>query len=178
MPEPRPTVRTTGVPPPLWPDTLPDPQAPSMQVTGPLRTEFSRVLTGPTRGRVVARTAPMSFVFECWLTPAQMEIFEDWYRLVVLEADGEFYARWIGGSRVVAFAEPYAYSRLGINYVLRGRLITTRIDHSACDAYIDAVYGGILRDDGIAADIVRDDGIAADIVRDDFDLAFMADHEC
>jgi hypothetical protein len=79
---------------------------------------------------------------------------------------------------VVAFIEPYAYSGMGGNYVLRGRVITTRIDITACDAYIDAVYGGILRDDGISPDIVRDDGFAADIVRDDFDLAFMADHEC
>lgn len=178
MGEPRATVRSTGVPPPLWPETLPDPQADSMAIIGPPRVEYSQMRKGPTRTRVIARTAPMEFMFEIWMTPQQMKEFESWHRTVVRYSDGEFYARWIGGSRVVAFAEPYQYTALGKGYVLQGHVIRTRIDLSACDAFINAVFGNIYRDDGQAADIYRADLAAVDIYKDDYPLKLIAGNEC
>lgn len=177
MPEPRDTVSTT--PPPIWPATLPTPQAESMRVEGPPRVEYSDVLSGPTRARVQARTAPMQWAFSCWFTAEQMEQFEAWYRDVVKDADGEFYARWLGGGRVVAFSAPYSYTALGTHWVLTGTVIRTRIDHTACDAFFDLVFGNIYRDDGIATDVYADDAFtASDSYIDDFDLQLIADNEC
>lgn len=178
MSEPQATVRSTGVPPPLWPASLPNPQSNTMTVSGPPRVEFADVLTGPMRSRVKARTAPQEFSFTVWFTKLQMETFEDWYRKVAHFSDGEFYARWIGGSRVVAFVEPYQYTALGDGYVLAGRLMRTRIDTTACDAFISALFTAIYRDNGVAADIYRADLTAADRYVDDFDLDLMARNEC
>lgn len=175
---PEAVLLSTLDPPPLWPLTLPDPQGDSLTVSSPPRIESHDVLTGPTRLRITARTAPMTFGFECWFTPPQMQAFEQWYRDAAVANDGEFYARWIGGSRVVAFIEPYAYGALGSGYVLRGRVVTTRVDPRACDAYLVLMYGDCYRDDGAAADIYQDDGVSADIYRDDYDLRYMVDHEC
>lgn len=175
---PEPAARTTGTPPPLWPDTLPAPQAQSIAVTGPPRCEFSEVLKGPVRTRIVARTASQEFRFACFFTAQQMKEFEAWYRPITFTADGEFYARWIGGSRVVAFIEPYTYKALGAGYILQGHVIRTRIDLTACDAYINAHFGAIYRDDGKAPDIYQADLAATTIYKDDYDLNFIADHEC
>lgn len=177
MPEPRATVRAAG-PPPLWPDTLPNPQDDSLRVMGPPRVTYSEPLSGPVRARVTARTAPMEFLFAVWLTQLQMQTFEDWYRVVIRDYDGEFYARWIGGSRVVAFVEPYSYRALGKGYELQGHVIRTRIDVSACDDFINAVFGNIYRGDFAATDIYRADLAAADIYKDDFSLKLIADNEC
>lgn len=176
MPEPASTASLA--PPPLWPAELPDPQAASRQIIGPPRVTASAVLTGPTRLRSRARTAPAEYFFETWFTAEQMEQFEDWYRGIVRDADGEFYARWIGGARIVAFVEPYQYRALGTGYALTGHLIRTRIDTSACDAYLSSVFGAIYLDDGIAADVYEADLTASDQYVDDYDLQFIADHEC
>jgi hypothetical protein len=120
----------------------------------------------------------MQYGFACWLTPAQMQEFETWYRLVARDYDGEFYAPWIGGSRVVAFLAPYQYTALGDGYVLSGRLFRTRIDTRVCDAFIDSVFGGILRDDGIASDIVQADLAAPDRIVDDYPLELIVENEC
>jgi hypothetical protein len=170
--------RSIGAPPPLWPASLPNPQAPSMVISGPPRTEVSNVLKGPTRVRVAARVAPAEYSFSVYFTPQQMKDFELWYRDVVRNADGEFYARWIGGSRVVAFIAPYQYSALGIGYVMSGQLVRTRIDPSACDAFIAAIFGAIYIDDGKAADIYQADLAATDIYVDQFPLSLIVANEC
>jgi len=177
MPEPRATVLAAG-PPPLWPDALPNPQDSSMRVIGPPRVEYGEMLKGPVRSRVTARTAPMEFLFAVWMTQEQMQLFEDWYRVVVRDYGGEFYARWIGGSRVVAFFEPYTYRAVGKGYELQGHVIRTRIDLSACDDFINAIFGNIYRDDGVAPDIYQADLAATDIYKDDFSLKLIADNEC
>jgi hypothetical protein len=177
MPEPRAELRSV-TPPPLWPDTLPDPQGDSLRVIGPPRAEYSEMLKGPMRARVTARTAPMEFLFSIWFTQVQMQSFEDWYRICVRDHDGEFYARWIGGSRVVAFVEPYTYGALGSGYVMSGHVIRTRIDPRACDEFISAVFGAIYRDDGIAPDIYLADLAATDIYKDDYDLRLIVRNEC
>lgn len=177
MPEPRSTPLAQG-PPPLWPEGLPDPQAASMGANSPARAEHFHVLSGPVRARVVARTAPMTFDFSCWLTQPQMRAFEDWYRIVALDHDGEFYARWVGGSRIVAFLAPYRFEALGAGYVLSGELVRTRIDHTVCDAYIGNVFGRIYRDDGDAVDVYRATLSAVDIYRDQFDVWLVAENEC
>lgn len=177
MPEPREV--TSLAPPPLWPETLPAPQADSMQIIGPPRVEYSDTLSGPTRTRVIARTAPMQWLFSCWFTAEQMEAFEAWYRACVEHSDGEFYARWIGGGRVVAFSAPYSYSIRGLYWILSGTVIRTRIDHTLCDAFLDLIFGAIYRDDGSSSDVYADDEFtAADSYVDDFDLQLIADSEC
>lgn len=178
MPEPGASVRTAGQPPPLWPATLPNPQADSMRVTGPPRAEVCEVLYGPVRLRVHARTAPQEFTFSVWLTPAQFREFEEWYRYVVRVADGEFYARWIGGSRVVAFIAPYQITAIGQGVAVSGRLVRTRIDITACDAFISSVFTAIYRDDGVSPDIYLADLAATDYYVDQFDLELIAQNEC
>lgn len=177
MPDPR-EVRSVS-PPPIWPADLPAPQSDSMRIVGPLRAEYCDVLSGPTRVRVHARTAPQTWAFECWFTPAQMERFESWYRDIVAAADGEFYAHWIGGGRVVAFSAPYAYSAVGTLWVLSGTVIRTRIDYSVCDAAAVGAYGNLWRDDGSATALLIDNNISAvDAYIDDFDLALIKANEC
>ena len=55
----------------------------------------------------------MRWQFVVSLTRAQFEIFEGWYRDVIENYDGEFYAPWIGGDRVVAFDTNYTLTPLG-----------------------------------------------------------------
>ena len=176
MPEPRP--HELAAVPPMWPASLLNPQTDSIIVTGPGRTDPEAVLTGHTRLRVRARTATMQYAFTCWLTQAQMQDFETWYRIVARDFNGEFYAPWIGGSRVVAFVKPYQFTALGAGYALHGRLIRTRIDTRVCDAFISEVFGGILRDDGISSEIVLCDLAALDRYVDDFPLALIVANEC
>ena len=176
MPEPRATVSASV--PPSWPVGVPWPQAGSVTVAGPGRTERNPVLIGATRLRVRARTASMQFGFTCWLTPAQMQAFEDWYRVVARDHDGEFYAPWVGGARVLALLEPYEYSALGKGYALSVRAIRTRIDERICDAFINAVFGGVLRDDGLSSEILQASLGASDIYADDFPLKLIAENEC
>lgn len=175
MPEPLPRAVP---PPPMWPATLPNPQASSISITGPSRVQRSNVLSGPTRLRVNARTAPAQYEFSCHFTPEQMEEFEAWYRVVARDADGEFYARWIGGSRVVAFIQPYEYTALGAGYVLHARVVRTRIDPSACDEFLIAVFGALYCADLTAPDIYQADLVATDIYGPDFSLQLIADNEC
>jgi len=175
MPEPR---AVPGVPVPMWPSMLPQPDANALSVRAGERAEPADVLFGPTRLAVKARTAPMAWTFSVGFSAAEQQIFEDFYRDCVENHDGEFYARWIGGSRVVAFGESYDYVPLGSGWRLNGRLVRTRIDHTACDDFIEAFFGAIYRADLAAPDIYQADLTAPDIYADDFDLQFIADHEC
>jgi hypothetical protein len=177
MPEPHSAPRAGG-PVPIWPDELPQPDATSLSMTAGPRTEAADVAFGPTRVAVKARTAPMSWAFACGFTKAQMQTFEGFYRNCLETTDGEFYARWIGGSRVVAFSEAYNYVPLGDGWRLSGRLIRTRIDDTVCNDYIESFFGAIYRAELGAADIYQADLAAPDIYADDFDLDFIAAHEC
>lgn len=175
MPEPR---AVAAGPVPIWPDTLPDPQADGFTVESPPRVEASEVLFGATRLAVKARTAPMSWTFTAWLTIEQMQTWEAFYRDCIENHNGEFYARWIGGARVIAFREPYEYAPIGAGWALTGTVICTRIDSSACDEFISQTFGAIYRDELGAADTYQADLTAADIYADDFDLAAIAANEC
>lgn len=174
---PEPAASALAVPPPLWPATLPDPQA-GFTVSQGVRTESAEVMFGVTRLVVKGRTAPATFSFTCWLTAAQMQEFEEFYRNVIEQHEGEFYARWIGGSRIVAFAQAYQYSALGTGYVLTGTLVRTRIDETACDDFINSVFGNIYRAYLPAIDRYIADLAAVDIYKDDFSLQEIADNEC
>jgi len=176
MPEPAP--RVTYQSPAFWPDTLPNPQADSMRIVGPGRVARTNVLGGPTRLRVHARTASMLFSFRCFFTQAQMQAFEDWYRVCARDHDGEFYAPWIGGSRIVAFIEPYQYAPLGRGWTLSGQLIRTRVDPSICDAYMVEHFTAIYRDDGVSPDIYVADLDATDTFVNNFPLSHIDRYEC
>ena len=162
----------------VWPDSLPNPNTDGFTINSGARAEIAEVLFGPTRLAVKARTAPMDISFNATFTREQQETFEEFYRNALETRDGEFYARWIGGSRVVAFAEPYSYAAFGAGWILSGRVVRTRIDESACDDYIEEWFGSIYRADLGASDIYQADEAATDIYADDFSLQFIADHEC
>lgn len=177
MPDPLPSPRAE-LPPALWPAGLPYPQAEGFTQSGPPRAEPIDVMAGPTRLSLAARTAPMNWSFSIWLTQEQQQQFEQWYRNAVETNNGEFYAPWIGRGRVIAFAQAYEYSALGKGWVLSGRVIRTRIDPTICEAHINAVFGAIYRDDGVAPDIYQADITAADIYKDDYPLSLIAANEC
>jgi hypothetical protein len=163
----------------MWPDTLPGPQADGFTVESPPRVEVAGILFGTTRLAVKARTAPMTWTFTVWLTtPLEMEIFEGFYRDSIENHDGEFYARWIGGSRVVAFIEAYEYAPIGVGWSLTCKVVRTRIDGTACDEFLGEIFGAIYRADLTAPDHYEADLTAADIYVDDFDLSLIAANEC
>lgn len=176
MPEPR--AIPLSSPPAMWPATLPNPQEGGFSITGGNRVEPADVLFGVTRLAVKARTASMMWSVEVWLTSEQQEIFEEWYRDVIENHDGEFYARWVGGSRIVALCEPYGLTPLGKGWALTARLIRTRIDDTACNDFIESVFGAIYRAELAATDIYQADLSATDIYSGDFDLTLIADNEC
>lgn len=161
----------------LWPTELPGPQA-GFTMQWPARASVQDVMSGPSRLNLTARTSPPSWRFTVFFTSAQMERFESWYRSLLENSGGEFYARWIGGGRITAFANPYTYQALGKGWQLQGALVRTRIDHTICDAFINSVFGAILRDDGVSADIVLDDGAAIDIISGNYPLEMIAANEC
>lgn len=163
---------------PLWPDTLPDPQADGFTVESPPRVEVTEILFGTTRLAVKARTAPMVWSFTLWLTRAQMQTFEEFYRGCVETNDGEFYARWIGGSRVVAFREPYQYAALGSGWALNCTVVRTRIDATSCDDFLSAKFGSIYRAELAAVDRYEADLAAPDVYISDWDPAYIAENEC
>ena len=99
-------------------------------------------------------------------------------RDLVNNSDGEFYAPWIGQSRILAFAAPYTYRALGSGWEVSCRVVRTRIDPSVCDAIINAAFGNILRDDGASANNYLDDGATTNIVADDFSLTLIAQNGC
>ena len=176
MPEPR---AVPGVPVPVWPNTLPRPQVEGFTVDSPARAEASSMLYGTTRLVVRARTAPMTWSFTVWLTtPDQMDTFEEFYRDSLENHDGEFYAPWIGGSRVVAFSEAYSYAPIGAGWSLSCTVVRTRIDATVCDEFIAETFGAIYRADLAAADTYRADLAAVDSYVDDFDLSMIVDNEC
>ena len=177
MPEPRAVTLASG-PPALWPDALPNPQAENFTVTSPPRVEIADVMTGVTRLAVKARTAPLQFDFECIFSRAQMEMFEGFYRDAIENHDGEFYAHWIGGSRVVAFSSNYTLSPLGSGWILTASAIRTRVDTTICDAYLSSIFTAIYRADLTATDRYEADLTSADLYQDDWALALIADNEC
>jgi hypothetical protein len=162
----------------MWPDTLPDPQADGFAWSSPQRPEVADVLTGVTRLAIKARTAPMQLEFQCFFSKAEMQTFEGWYRDVIENHDGEFYARWIGGSRIVAFASNYAFSPIGSGWVLSATAIRTRIDSTICDEFLSDTFENIYRADLAATDIYEADLTAVDRYVPDFSLQFIADNEC
>lgn len=162
----------------MWPDTLPGPQVDGFAWSSPQRVEVADVLTGVTRLAVKARTAPLQLEFQVFMSRLEMEIFEGWYRDVIENYDGEFYARWIGGSRIVAFASNYSFSPLGDGWILNATAIRTRIDTTLCDEYLSEWFDTIYRADLAAADTYEADLTATDVYVPDFTLSFIADHEC
>lgn len=136
------------------------------------------MLFGTTRLVVKARTAPMSWTFTLWLTREQMQTFEEFYRDCIENYDGEFYARWIGGSRVVAFREPYQYAALGSGWSLTCAVVRTRTDGDACDDYLSETFGAIYRAHLAAPDRYEAELTAVDVYVSDWDLATIAANEC
>lgn len=177
MPEPRATPLASG-PPPLWPSNLPAPQAEGFTVLGPPRVEVAEVLKGVTRLAVKARTAPMTWQFTVNLTKAQFEIFEGWYRDVIENHDGEFYAAWIGGDRIVAFNTNYTLAPVGSGWKLSCSAVRTRIDHSVCEGFISAIFTAWYQADITHADRYEADRTAADRYEGDWDLSLIAANEC
>jgi len=167
MPEPRSSPRTTA-----------PPQADGFAINGPPRVQVADVLVGVTRLAIKARTAPMSWDFQVLFTPAEMELFEGWYREVIETADGEFYAHWIGGGRIVALANSYTLTPVGSGWLLGATALRTRIDHTICDDAISEVFTAIYRADLSAEDIYTADLSAEDIYIGDWDLQLIADNEC
>lgn len=162
-----------------WPDTLPMPQADAISIEGPQFHELIDVLTGPTRTRLAQRNVGGGHQFEVWLTAAQAEAFESWYSQVVKLHNGEWYAPWIGQSRVVAFADEYELRPLGRGWRLQGLAVQTRIDESLCDAHLTEVFGGVLRDEmPFSANIVKASLSATDIVKDDYPLYLIKSEPC
>lgn len=178
MPEPRALPRTIGVPPPIWPDTLPAPNGEGFTVNGPTRVEIADVLVGVTRLAIKSRTAPMTWEFTVDLTPDQFDIWEGFYRDAIENHDGEFYAPWIGGDRVVALAANYTVVPLGRGCTLQAIAVRTRIDHAACDDLLNDVFTNVYRADLAAPDIYEADLTGVDLYQDMFDLQLIADNEC
>jgi hypothetical protein len=177
MPDPQAMPRVAG-PPAMWPDTLPDPQEDGFICRAGERVEVADVLLGVTRLAVKARTAPMSWDFQVFLTQLEMEIFEGWYRNAIENQDGEFYAHWIGGSRVVAFASNYQLSPLGSGWILQATAIRTRIDNTICDAFLSSIFQNIYRADITHADRYTADLTSADRYVSNWDLHLIAANEC
>jgi len=178
MPEPRARPRIASGPVPIWPSTLPGPVADGFAVSGPMRVEVADVLAGVTRLATKSRTAPASWEFSVNFTPAQFEIWEAFYRDCIENYDGEFYAPWIGGDRVVALVSNYTLVPLGRGCTLQAVAIRTRIDHTACDAILNDVFSNIYRADLAAVDIYTADLTGVDLYQDMFDLDLIADNEC
>jgi hypothetical protein len=165
-------------PVPQWPATLPDPQGEGFTVLSPVRAVPTPTLYGPTRLTIRARTAPMQWTFAVIFTPEQLEVFEGWYRDAVENHDGEFYARWVGAGRVVAFSAPYAFTPIGKGWALHGSVIRTRIDDTICDGHLETIFGAIYQAHLAAVDLYEADLGAVDIYEDAFDLQLIADNEC
>jgi hypothetical protein len=161
-----------------WPETLPYAQADSMGYGGPSYAEIIDVLNGPTRTRLVSRHATPTFEFEAWFSAEEAEEFEAWYNIVVAYHDGNWYAPWIGGARVLAFADEYQIVPLGTGWRVSGLLVQTGIDESLCDEHAIEVYGGALRDELFAVDTVHDELGAGPAYRDDYDPELILWEEC
>jgi hypothetical protein len=158
----------------VWPASLPLPQLESELNHSRTAIDAIDVLTGPTRARLARRHAPPSFEFQCWMTPTQAQSFENWYQDAILNGNGELFLPWLGGGRVVVFADEYVWAPMGIGWILQALVVQTRIDPTLCDAEIAATFD-TLRDPGApTSDVIQDDGAAADIVKDDFDISTFA----
>lgn len=161
-----------------WPDTLPNPQADSLQYMGAEFSDITDVLNGPARVRLARRHASGSYQFATWFTANECEAFENWYNEVIALHDGEFYAPWIGGGAVLAFANEYDLKPLGRGWQLGALVVTLYVDTTICDDHINAIFGGILRDPLSVADIFKDDGLSGNSYRDDYPLSLIASEPC
>jgi hypothetical protein len=161
-----------------WPDTLPAPQADSMQYNGAAFVNVIDVLSGPTRTRLARRNAGANYELAIWMTASQTAQFETWYNDVVANHNGEWYAPWIGGGVVLAFVNEYDLAPQGRGWALSGVLVQTRIDATLCDDHLSAIFGGILRDPGNVADAYKADLTSTTIYRDDYPLSLIASEAC
>ena len=162
-----------------WPDTLPLPQADTIQIGGPTYIRIVDVLTGPTRSRLDHRNATGTWEFTVWLTANEAALFEDWYNLVVALHDGEWYAPWIGHAAVVAFADEYEERPLGTGWRVSGMVVQTRTDQSICDEHINLIFGGLIRDEmPFPADVFEADLTSTNIYQDDYPLSLIAAEPC
>ena len=153
-----------------WPNVLPYPQTESQAIDPAAYCDPVDVLQGPTRVRLARRHALPSFEFEIFFTADQAQYFEAWYWGVTITNAGELYLPWIGGGRVVAFADEYTMVPLGLGWHLQALVVQLYVDASLCDAHIGAVQG-LVKDTGPPlVDSMKDDGAAVNIIRDDFPL--------
>lgn len=148
----------------IWPDNLPYPQVQSFSVEGPPYSQPIDVLTGPTRVRLMRRYAVETFAWEVWLTPEHAEDFEQWYSECVEFDNGEFYLPWIGGGRVLVFADEYTLVPLGRNWRLAATVTVTRIDRTLIDAHVCSRFGDrVYVDNGLSLNLLQAD-LAADLI--------------
>jgi hypothetical protein len=161
-----------------WPDTLPAPQADTMEYDGANYLDIIDVLSGPTRTRLARRNIGGSFQLAVWMTAAQTAAFENWYNDVIEHHDGELYAPWIGHGAVLAFVNEYDLKPQGYGWQLGAVLVQLRVDATLCDEHINLIFGGILRDPGNVADIFKADLTSSNIYRDDYPLSLIASEGC
>ena len=161
-----------------WPDTLPAPQADSMQYDAGATLDVLDVLSGPTRTRLARRHAGAQYQIAIWFSGPQAEAFEAWYNEAVRNDNGEFYAPWIGHGAILAFVNEYDLKPKGRGWELGAVLLQLRTDTALCDDHINAMFGGILRDPFNVADVYLCDLSSANIYRDDYPLSLIAAEGC
>lgn len=161
-----------------WPDTLPAPQADSMQYDGANFLDVIDVLSGPSRTRLQRRNAGGNVQVAIWMKAAQAAAFEAWYDDVIRAHNGEWYAPWIGHGVVLAFVNEYDMKPQGRGWELSALLTQLRVDATLCDAHLSEIFGGILRDPGNVADSYKADLTSLNIYRDDYPLSLIASEGC
>lgn len=161
-----------------WIDTLPAPQADSMEYDAGQAFDVTDVLVGPSRTRLKRRNIGASYQFVVWMNEDDTESFEHWYDDVVATHDGEWYAPWIGHGVVLAFQNEYDLRPLGRGWQLSARVVEIRIDATLCDDHLSTIFGGVLRDDGVSSDSFLCDTTSTVIYRDDYSLDLIASEPC
>jgi hypothetical protein len=161
-----------------WPEELPAPQVESLRTVCAPYSEPIDVLMGPTRTRLRARNAQPTYEFEVWMSADDTQFFEEWYQTVVEEHDGEMYLPWIGGGKVVAFADEYQQSPIGKGWRLSAMVVVTRIDETLCYEHISEVFGDIYRDDGESPDLYFPVDGATEIYFPDYPLSLVYEEPC
>jgi hypothetical protein len=161
-----------------WPDTLPAPQADTMQYDGANTLDVIDVLSGPARTRLARRNAGMQYQLAVWMSAAQTAAFETWYNAVIADHNGEWYAPWIGHGAVLAFVNEYDLKPQGYGWQLGAVLMQLRTDASLCDEHLSEIFGGILRDPLNVTDIFKADLTSINIYRDNYPLTLIASEVC
>lgn len=157
----------------LWPATLPQPQVDSQVVNAPAACDAIDVLSGPTRVRLARRHSGATFEFQLWMNADETDAFETWYGAAVANGNGEMFLPWIGGGRVVAFADEYQLQPLGMGWALQAVVVQLRVDSTLCDAEIAQTFP-LLRDPWpLVSDQIIDDGASDIIEKDDFPLSTL-----